>query len=111
MKKAYLHNIKYALNKGFHVAVRCMEEGDLLQKPTDSYKLAKEGIESTGMVELIWCKRSEEDNKFKAKAVFAVILDYDQEPDETISDYGINELTEQWAKDYDKECYPAWVNI
>mgnify|MGYP000707448686 FL=1 len=83
-----------------------MEEGDLLQKPTDSYKLAKEGVESTGMVELIWCKRNE-DNKFKAKAVFAVILDYDQEPDETISDYGINELTEQWAKDYDKECYPA----
>ncbi len=33
MQKAYLHNIKYALNKGYHVAVRCAEEGDILQKP------------------------------------------------------------------------------
>ena len=105
MKKAYLHNIKYALNKGFHVAVRCAEEGDILQKPTDSYNLAKEGVDSTGNAIIIWCKRNDDDTKWQAHANFIALLG--DEPENTIIDYSGNDLAEQWANDYDKECYPA----
>ena len=43
MKKAYLHNIKYALDKGYRLCIKDGDEGEILAK-TRSYKEAKEAI-------------------------------------------------------------------
>jgi hypothetical protein len=112
MKKAYLHNIKYAINKGFRLVIRDGEDGELLTK-TYGYKEAKEAIESVDFTYIKWqrptteTEQSETGHLFKTLAVFAVILDYDQEPEETISDYGVNEYSEAWSDAYDKECYQS----
>lgn len=103
MKKAYLHNIKYALDNGYHIVVSCAEEYDTLQKATDSYKLAKEAVESTGYVEIAWCKKLKNLNRWKAEAKFLAVLDC--EPEYTIADYWDNELANAWANDYDKAIY------
>jgi hypothetical protein len=36
-----------------------------------------------------------------SEASFAYMFEYDQEPDETIYDYGVNEISEAWAADYE----------
>ena len=102
MKKAYLHNIKHGIANGYHIAIQCAEEGDILQKATTSYSLAKEGVESTGLVNILWCKRNDED-KWKIKANFLAILG--ESPEETIADYSCNEVADDWAKAYDRAIY------
>ncbi len=47
MKKAYLHNIKYAINKGFRLVIRDGEDGELLAK-TYGYKEAKGSYRVSG---------------------------------------------------------------
>ena len=37
-------------------------------------------------------------------AGFCYVLEYHQEPDEIISDWGINKITEAWDKDYTEHC-------
>ena len=112
MKKAYLHNIKYAINKGFRLVIRDGEDGELLTK-TYGYKEAKEAIESVDFTYIKWqrptteTEQEETGHLFKTLAVFAVMLEYDQEPNETISDYGVNEYSEEWSEAYDKECYQS----
>lgn len=38
---------------------------------------------------------------------FAYMFEYDQEPDEIIYDYGVNEITDAWAADYAQTEYEA----
>ena len=102
MRQAYLHNIKHGIANGYHIAIQCAEEGDILQKATTSYNLAKEGVESTGLVNIIWCKRNDED-KWKIEANFLAILG--EAPEETIADYSCNETAEEWASAYDRAIY------
>lgn len=103
MTKAYLHNIKYALDNGYHLAVVCPEEGDYLQEPTTSYLLAKEGVESTGYAEILWLNPPYSEKAGEVVAVFVAQLGL--EPDETIMDYGCNTLADEWANEYDKVIY------
>ena len=93
MQKAYLHNIKYGLDNGYQIAVVCPEEGDYLQEPTTSYNLAKEGVESTGYAEILWCN-----NEGEVVAVFLAQLGL--EPEETIIDFGCNAVADKWESAY-----------
>ena len=102
MQKAYLHNIKYALDNGYHIVVTCAEEYDTLQKATDSYKLAKEAVESTGYVEIAWCKPCNKTNTWQSKVTFLAVLAC--EPEYTIADWD-DELGNTWSNAYDKAIY------
>lgn len=93
MQKAYLHNIKYGLSKGYEIAVVCPEEGDYLQYCTTSYNLAKEGVESTGYAEILWCN-----DTGGVEAVFVAQLGL--EPEETIMDFSCNAVADDWEKAY-----------
>lgn len=98
MQKAYLHNIKYALDNGYQVAVVCPEEGDYLQEPTTSYKLAKEGVESTGYAEILWLNPPYAEKANEVVAVFLAQLGL--EPEETIMDFGCNAVADKWESVY-----------
>ena len=41
------------------------------------------------------------EGKWSREASFAYMFDYDQYPDEIIYDYGVNEISEAWATDYE----------
>jgi len=105
MQKAYLHNIKAGLAAGYRLCIIDGEEGDVLAK-TYSYKEAKEAVECMAVTLIRWQKettdteRAEGAKAFKSVAVFAVALEYDQEPDETIYDMSVNDIADQWFDEY-----------
>ncbi len=105
MKKAYLHNIKHALDKGYRLCIKDGEEGDILVK-TRGYFEAKEAIECMDFTTILWqteTSTEERDNgakPFKTLAWFAVNLWNDA--DETIYDYAYNEYTKSWERQYFK---------
>lgn len=105
MTKAYLHNIKHALDKGYRLCIKDGEEGDILVK-TRNYNEAKAAIECMDFTDIIWQTETSETERargakpFKSLAWFSVNLWNDA--DETISDYSFNEYSRAWERKYFK---------
>lgn len=102
MQKAHLHLIKWAVARGYSVAVYGEGEFDGIHS---TYKTIKENVEACDMgeIELITPSLKQE-GKWRSVASFAYLFDHGQEPDETIMDYGINDVSKAWASDYDLHC-------
>jgi hypothetical protein len=99
MMKAHLHLIKWAVARGYSVAVFGEGEYDGVHH---TYKEIKDNVEACDMGEMVLVKPSvKTEGKWTRKASFAYMFDYDQYPDEIIYDYGVNEISESWATDYE----------
>lgn len=91
MNTAYsLH--RFAVSKGYKVAVRCAEEGDVLQKSTADWRKVKEAIQSVDMTEMVV-----RDVDKKETIAWALIIEHDN-PEEWVSDYGVCEFMREWEK-------------
>ena len=102
MKKAHLHLIKWGLAKGYNIAVYGEGEFGLI---SDKYKEVKDEVEACDIGSIIFLVPREAYGRgWKRRASFDYVLEYDQVPDESIYDYGINEISEAWAADYDQHC-------
>ena len=113
MQKAHLHLIKWAVARGYSVAVYGEGEFDGIHS---TYKTIKENVEACDMGQMTLLLRGadkpvgfDEHGEINQKnwisvASFAYLFDHSQEPDETIMDYGINDVSEAWASDYDLHC-------
>lgn len=95
MKKAHLHLIKWALEKGYTLDV--WGDGEELDYSGTSYKEAKENAEACDTAGIIL--------KENGKEVASFYIVNGLEPEELVSDYTANEIGEAWQKAYDKECY------
>ena len=91
MQKAYLHLIKWALSKDYSVEIECEGETDYSGQSYNEAKNAVEAVESG----VIYLKQGGE-----YVAWFSFVFDYNQSPDEIINDWGINQITKQWSKEY-----------
>ena len=103
MQKAHLHLTKWAIQKGYSVMVFGEGEFDGVYS---TYEEIKDNVEACDMGQMDLVTRNvleeqEEESGYVSHACFAYIFDYDQEPDEIIYDYGVNEISEQWAIDYE----------
>ena len=98
MQKAHLHLIKWAVARGYYVMVFGEGEYDGVHS---TYKEIKDAVEACDMGQMDLVKPNNAEGELDLMASFAYIFEYDQEPDEIISDYGVNEISEQWAKDYE----------
>ena len=103
MQKAHLHLIKWAVARGYSVMVFGEGEFDGVHS---TYEEIKDNVEACDMGQMDLVKpnmleEQEEDQGYEVYASFAYVFEYDQEPDETIYDYGVNEISEQWASDYE----------
>jgi len=99
MQKAHLHLIKWAVARGYSVAVFGEGEYDGVHH---TYKEIKDNVEACDMGEMVLVKPSvKTKGKWTRKASFAYMFDYDQNNDETIYDYGVNDITDDWAADYE----------
>jgi len=97
MQKAHLHLAKWALARGYSVMV--FGEGEL-DGVFETYEEIKDSVEGCDMGQMD-IALSAEPRVYEVVASFAYVFEYDQEPDEIIYDYGINEVSEQWARDYE----------
>ena len=105
MQKAHLHLIKWAMKCGYSVAVFGEGEYDGVHS---TYKDIKDAVEGCDMGEMVLVKPSVlTEGKWTRQASFAYAFDYDQNPDEIIYDYGVNEITDAWAADYAQTEYEA----
>lgn len=99
MKDAHHHLINWGIKKGYTIEVDC--EGETEYCGTN-YKLAVEASEACdiGVIYFI------EDGVHIAW--FSYVHEYERVPDEIISDWGINNITEWWSADYLRHCerYP-----
>ena len=99
MQKAHLHLIKWAVKRGYSVAV--FGEGEYDGR-YHTYKEIKDNVEACDMGEMVLVKPSVNPYvKWTRQASFAYMFEYDQEPDETIYDYGVNEISDAWSADYE----------
>lgn len=99
MQKAHLHLIKWAVKRGYSVAVYGEGEYDGVHH---TYKEIKDNVESCDMGEMVLVKPSVlTEGKWTRQASFAYMFDYDQGPDETIYDYSVNEISDAWSVDYE----------
>ena len=99
MQKAHLHLIKWAVAKGYSVAVYGEGEFDGVHS---TYEDIKDAVEACDMGQMVLVKPSEKFSMTWVKiASFAYVHEYDQEPEESIYDYGVNEISEQWDRDYE----------
>ena len=103
MQKAHLHLIKWAVARGYSVMVFGEGEFDGVHS---TYKEIKDAVEACDMGQMDLVKpnmleEQDEDQGYEVYASFAYIFERDQEPDEIIADYGVNEISEQWERDYE----------
>ena len=91
--KAYKHLIRWGLDRGYKVEV--YGEGELDYSGLD-FEEAVEAVEACDVGNISFL--NPEDNE--RLAWFAYTFDWDQNPDEIISDWGINDITSQWEKAY-----------
>ena len=105
MKKAHLHLIKWALKRGYSVAVFGEGEYDGVHQTYQEIKDAVEGCDMGEMVLLI--PSVKQVGTWKNLGSFAYMFEYDQEPNEIIYDYGVNDISEEWAADYAQTEYEA----
>ena len=102
MQKAHLHLIKWAIARGYSVMVFGEGEFDGVHS---TYEEIKDNVEACDMGQMDLVKpnmleEQEEESGYEVYASFAYVFEYDQEPDEIIADYGVNEISEQWDRDY-----------
>ena len=103
MQKAHLHLIKWAIKRGYSVAVFGEGEYDGVHH---TYKEIKDNVEACDMGEMVLVKPSvKTEGKWSRVASFAYMFEYYQDPQETIYDYGVNEISEAWATDYEATEY------
>lgn len=95
MKKAHLHLIKWAIDKGYKLDV--WGDGEELDYSGTSYKESKEHTEACDTASIIL----KEDGK--QVAWFYIVNGL--EPEELVSNYSDNEIGQAWQKAYDTECY------
>jgi len=97
MQKAYLNYIKYALKQGYKIALEV--EGEIVLKSSGSYKAIKDEVEAYD-AEVVLIVRDVEAKETLGVAV--VILEYGQEPEESIVDYTVTPYNDKWAEQYYK---------
>ena len=97
MEQAHLHLIKWGLSKGYIIEVDI--EGEFEYRGT-SFKEAKEASEA-GDMGCIYLITGTGETDY---AWFGYVHDHNQKPDEKIYDYGINDVSEAWDRDYSKHC-------
>ena len=107
MKKAHQHLIKWGLHQGYTIEVVLEDELEYVGK---DYNKAIEAIEACDVSEITFLEGENTDAFINQVAWFFCILEYDQEPDETISDYGINEVSTAWYQDYTAHCEKYPIN-
>lgn len=95
MQKAHLHLIKYALARNCKISVWDGEEWQV--KRSSSYKAIKEAIDSVEESELVIR------NKEGERLGWARIIDQGT-PDETVSDYTLTPLMDEWEEVYNTHC-------
>ena len=103
MQKAHLHLIKWAVARGYSVMVFGEGEFDGVHSTYEEIKDAVEACDM-GQMDLVkpnMLEEQDEDQGYEVYASFAYIFERDQEPDEIIADYGVNEISEQWERDYE----------
>jgi len=101
MIPAHQHLIKWGLRQGYTIEVEC--EGYTDYVGTNFYD-AVEAVEACDIGMVYFTKPSE------YIAGFSYIFDYDQEPDEIVSDWGINEVSIAWDVDYTAHCKKYPIN-
>ena len=98
MQKQHLHLIKWAVARGYSAAIYGEGEFDGIHS---TYKEIKDAVEACDLGELVLVKPStKNEGKWVRLAAFAYVFEYEQEPEEIIYDYGVNEISEQWDRDY-----------
>lgn len=92
--KAYKHLIRWGLDQGYKVNI--YGEGHLDYSGLD-FEEAVETVEGcdVGSIEFV-----DPDDVHTSLAWFRYVLEWKQPPEESISDWGINEITSQWEKAY-----------
>ena len=70
-----------------------------------TYEEIKDNVEACDMGQMDLVTRNmleeqEEESGYVVHASFAYVFEYEQEPEEIIYDYGVNEISEQWDRDY-----------
>ena len=105
MQKAHLHLIKWAVKRGYSVAVYGEGEFDGLHS---TYKDIKDAVEGCDIGQMILLRPSvKQEGKLVNLGSFAYMFEYDQDPEEIIYDYVVNEITDAWAADYAQTEYEA----
>lgn len=94
MQKAHLHLIKWAISKGYTMEV--WGDGEELDYSGNSYLPAKEAAEACDTADVILYKDGE-------RAAWFYVVNWNEEPNEIISDYTANAVGEAWQRDYDAQ--------
>lgn len=107
MKHAHLHLIKWGLNQGYTIQVE--SEGYTDYEGT-SYKEAVKSVEACDIGVIYFIEGTHTVGEPVYVAGFSYIFDYDQPPDEIISDWGINEVSTAWDQEYTAHCKKYPIN-
>tara|TARA_R110000824_G_scaffold67121_1_gene173822 strand:+ start:261 stop:569 length:309 start_codon:yes stop_codon:yes gene_type:complete len=98
MQKAHLHLIKWAIDRGYSIAVYGEGEFDGIHH---TYKEIKDNVEACDMGEMILLTPSvKQAGKWQKLASFAYMFEYEQAPDEIIYDHVVNDISESWSAEY-----------
>jgi hypothetical protein len=101
MIEAHKHLIKWGISRGYTIEIE--DEGEMDYSGTE-YAKAVEAAEAIETGNIYLCKDGEYD------AGFRYILQWDQNPDEIVSDWGINKVSKAWDEDYTRHCKKYPIN-
>ncbi len=107
MKKAHQHLIKWGLKQGYTIEVVCEGYTDYVGTSFDD---AVEVVEDCDIGMVYFTNPTDLKDEVEYIAGFSYILEYDQAPDEIISDWGINEVSIAWDEDYTAHCKKYPIN-
>lgn len=112
MKEAHKHLIQWGLDRGYKIEVDCLD--GYVEYEGFDYDEAVEAVEASDCGGIYFVDGLVPESIYKEKrylkgennyvAGFGYVLEYHQKPDEIISDWGINEISEAWDKDYTIHC-------
>jgi len=91
MEKAHRNLVRWGRDQGYTIEVECEGETDYVGT---SFADAIDAIEACDNGVIYLTEPSE------YIAWFSYIFDYDQNPEEIINDWGINEVSDAWDKQY-----------
>jgi len=107
MKKAHEHLIRWGLKQGYTVEVECEGYTDYVGTSFDD---AVGAVEDCDIGVVYFTNPTDLKDEVEYIAGFSYILEYDQSPDEIISDWGINEVSIAWDADYTAHCKQYPIN-
>jgi hypothetical protein len=91
MEKAHINVINWGLSQGYTIEIVCDDETDYvgtnLKDAIDTTDNCGDGV--------IYYKKGRD-----YLAWFSYVLGLDREPEELISDYGVNDISKVWEKQY-----------